>query len=54
MFMVRSCFRCATSREGLPIAIQIVGRPFHDRDVLSVAELLETLVEHRPASGRID
>jgi hypothetical protein len=46
--------RCARSREGLPIAIQIVGRPFHERDVLSVAELLETLVEHPPASGRID
>jgi Asp-tRNA(Asn)/Glu-tRNA(Gln) amidotransferase A subunit family amidase len=31
-----------TSGDGLPIAVQIVGRPFADQDVLAVAALLET------------
>lgn len=29
------------SAEGLPIGVQIVGRPFHDHEVLAVAALLE-------------
>jgi Asp-tRNA(Asn)/Glu-tRNA(Gln) amidotransferase A subunit family amidase len=32
---------CGTSTEGLPIGIQIVGRPFHDAEVLAVAAALE-------------
>jgi amidase len=31
------------SAEGLPIGVQVVGRPFHDHEVLAVAALLEQL-----------
>ncbi len=33
--------RAGTSREGLPIGVQIVGQPFQDHKVLAVAEFLE-------------
>ncbi len=32
---------CGLSREGLPVGIQVVGRPYHDREVLAVAAALE-------------
>jgi Asp-tRNA(Asn)/Glu-tRNA(Gln) amidotransferase A subunit family amidase len=32
---------CGTSEEGLPIAVQVVGRPFHDRELIAVAAALE-------------
>jgi Asp-tRNA(Asn)/Glu-tRNA(Gln) amidotransferase A subunit family amidase len=32
---------CGLSREGLPVGVQIVGRPYHDREVLAVAGALE-------------
>jgi Asp-tRNA(Asn)/Glu-tRNA(Gln) amidotransferase A subunit family amidase len=32
---------CGTSDEGLPIGVQIVGRPFHDHEALAVATALE-------------
>jgi len=32
---------CGTSDEGLPIGVQVVGRRFHDADVLAVAQVLE-------------
>jgi Asp-tRNA(Asn)/Glu-tRNA(Gln) amidotransferase A subunit family amidase len=32
---------CGTSDEGLPIGVQVVGRRFHDKEVLAVAQLLE-------------
>jgi amidase len=31
----------ATSREGLPIGVQIIGRPYEDELVLAVAEAIE-------------
>jgi Asp-tRNA(Asn)/Glu-tRNA(Gln) amidotransferase A subunit family amidase len=34
---------CGTSDEGLPIGVQIVGRRFHDKEVLAVAQLLEEI-----------
>ena len=32
---------CGLSEEGLPVGIQVVGRPYRDREVLAVAEALE-------------
>ncbi|WP_115788940.1 amidase [Arthrobacter silvisoli] len=32
---------CGLSKEGLPVGIQVVGRPYRDREVLAVAEALE-------------
>jgi Asp-tRNA(Asn)/Glu-tRNA(Gln) amidotransferase A subunit family amidase len=32
---------CGTSREGLPVAVQVVGRPFADHEVIAVAAALE-------------
>jgi Asp-tRNA(Asn)/Glu-tRNA(Gln) amidotransferase A subunit family amidase len=32
---------CGTSAEGLPIGVQVAGRPGHDDEVIAVAELLE-------------
>jgi Asp-tRNA(Asn)/Glu-tRNA(Gln) amidotransferase A subunit family amidase len=32
---------CGTSTEGLPIGVQVVGKPFHDQQVLAVSQLLE-------------
>jgi Asp-tRNA(Asn)/Glu-tRNA(Gln) amidotransferase A subunit family amidase len=32
---------CGTSAEGLPIGVQVVGRPFHDHEALAVAIALE-------------
>ena len=37
---------CGTSTEGLPIGVQIVGRPFHDDEVLAVATALEAAFGH--------
>jgi amidase len=34
---------CASSMEGLPLSVQVIGRPFRDDEVLSVARLLEGL-----------
>jgi amidase len=34
---------CGASERGLPLSVQVVGRPFHDEEVLSVARLLERL-----------
>ena len=36
------------STEGLPIGLQIVGKLFHDSDVLDVAEALERLLPALP------
>ncbi len=33
--------RCGTSKEGLPIGLQIAAKPWHDFSTLAVAELLE-------------
>jgi Asp-tRNA(Asn)/Glu-tRNA(Gln) amidotransferase A subunit family amidase len=35
---------CGHSREGLPIGLQIVGRPYADMDVLAFAARVEALV----------
>ena len=44
---------CGTSVEGLPIGVQVVGRPFHDRDVLAVAGVLEAeFGQWRPGARR--
>ncbi|WP_190243039.1 amidase [Arthrobacter globiformis] len=32
---------CGLSREGLPVGVQVVGRPYRDREVLAVAAALE-------------
>jgi Asp-tRNA(Asn)/Glu-tRNA(Gln) amidotransferase A subunit family amidase len=32
---------CGSSREGLPVGVQVVGRPFRDHEVLAVAAALE-------------
>lgn len=34
--------RCGTSKEGLPIGLQIIANPWHDYDTLTVAEYLES------------
>jgi Asp-tRNA(Asn)/Glu-tRNA(Gln) amidotransferase A subunit family amidase len=36
---------CGSSREGLPIGVQVVGRPFHDAETVAVAAALERHVE---------
>jgi len=37
--------RCGSSREGLPVGVQVVGRPFHDAETVAVAAALEAYVE---------
>jgi Asp-tRNA(Asn)/Glu-tRNA(Gln) amidotransferase A subunit family amidase len=37
--------RCGLSREGLPVGVQVVGRPFYDAEVVAVAAALERHVE---------
>jgi Asp-tRNA(Asn)/Glu-tRNA(Gln) amidotransferase A subunit family amidase len=37
--------RCGSSREGLPVGVQVVGRPFHDAETVAVAAALEGHVE---------
>lgn len=32
---------CGTSREGMPVGVQVVGRPFADHEVVAVASVLE-------------
>jgi amidase len=34
---------CGSSTEGLPLSVQVIGRPFRDDEVLSVAQALEAL-----------
>jgi Asp-tRNA(Asn)/Glu-tRNA(Gln) amidotransferase A subunit family amidase len=36
---------CGLSREGLPVGVQVVGRPFHDAETVAVAAALESHVE---------
>jgi amidase len=33
---------CGSSIEGLPVAVQVVGRPFHEHEVIAVAKTLES------------
>lgn len=37
-----ACVPAGRTREGLPIGVQLIGRPFQERLVLSVARLIET------------
>ena len=37
--------RCGSSTEGLPVGVQVVGRPFHDAETVAVAAALERHVE---------
>jgi Asp-tRNA(Asn)/Glu-tRNA(Gln) amidotransferase A subunit family amidase len=37
--------RFGSSREGLPVGVQVVGRPFHDAETVAVAAALERHVE---------
>ena len=37
--------RCGLSRDGLPVGVQVVGRPFHDAETVAVAAALERHVE---------
>jgi Asp-tRNA(Asn)/Glu-tRNA(Gln) amidotransferase A subunit family amidase len=41
---------CGYSQEGLPVGVQVVGRPFHDAEVLAVAAALQRLCAIPPAS----
>jgi Asp-tRNA(Asn)/Glu-tRNA(Gln) amidotransferase A subunit family amidase len=36
---------CGSSRDGLPVGVQVVGRPFHDAETVAVAAALERHVE---------
>jgi len=36
------------SIEGLPVGVQIVGRPFHDETVLAIAGLIDGAFGYRP------
>ncbi len=38
---------CGRSREGLPIGVQLVGRPFEDEALLDLGIRLELLLEGR-------
>jgi amidase len=43
----------ATSSEGLPLSVQVVGRPWHEHEVLALARLLEaTFGGWQPPGGR--
>ena len=33
--------RCGTSRDGLPIGLQVIGRPWHEHVALAAGALLE-------------
>jgi amidase len=37
-----ACVPAGRTREGLPIGVQIIGRPFQERLVLSTARVIET------------
>jgi Asp-tRNA(Asn)/Glu-tRNA(Gln) amidotransferase A subunit family amidase len=42
---------CGTSEDGLPIGVQVVGRPFHDHEVVAASAVLERLFgAWRPAT----
>jgi aspartyl-tRNA(Asn)/glutamyl-tRNA(Gln) amidotransferase subunit A len=46
---------CGSSSEGLPIGLQIVGKPFDEATVLRVADAYQQLTDwhtHRPATAR--
>jgi amidase len=45
---------CASSMEGLPLSVQVIGRPFHDDEALSVARLLEGLFGGARLPPRLD
>jgi len=49
---------CGLTREGLPVGIQLVGRPHGDADLLGIARLFEEVLEFRlrvlPAPGDVD
>jgi Asp-tRNA(Asn)/Glu-tRNA(Gln) amidotransferase A subunit family amidase len=36
---------CGSSSEGLPVGVQVVGRPFHDSETIAIAAALERYVE---------
>jgi Asp-tRNA(Asn)/Glu-tRNA(Gln) amidotransferase A subunit family amidase len=44
---------CGYSDEGLPVGVQVVGRPFHDAEVLAVGAELQRLSAIPPASTRL-
>ncbi|MGY1837270.1 amidase [Blastococcus sp. SYSU DS0510] len=35
---------CGRSREGMPVSVQVIGRPFHDHEVLAMARRIAGLV----------
>ncbi len=35
--------RCGTSKEGLPIGVQVIAKPWHDEIALAVAKQLEDI-----------
>lgn len=39
----------ATTKQGLPIAVQLVGAPYRDRTLLALAEQLAAAVDREPA-----
>jgi Asp-tRNA(Asn)/Glu-tRNA(Gln) amidotransferase A subunit family amidase len=43
---------CGRSAEGLPIGVQVVGRPFHEHEVLAAAWLLEEELGQASTLGR--
>jgi len=43
--------RCGTSRDGLPIGVQIIGRPWQDHVVLAVGQFLEKMLGGWQKSG---
>ncbi len=45
---------CGTSREGLPVGVQVVGRPFADHEVVAVATALEASFGPWKPAGRVD
>jgi aspartyl-tRNA(Asn)/glutamyl-tRNA(Gln) amidotransferase subunit A len=44
---------CGTTRDGLPIGLQIIGRPFDEETVLQVAAALESAVDFRSRRPRL-
>jgi len=42
---------CGVSAEGLPLAVQVVGRPFADREVVAVAVALDARLGWRRTPG---
>jgi Asp-tRNA(Asn)/Glu-tRNA(Gln) amidotransferase A subunit family amidase len=44
---------CGYSDDGLPVGVQVVGRPFHDAEVLAIAAELQRLCAIPAASTRL-